>query len=130
MQMFLISRWPSTVILEPNHLPSYDSSLLTDLEVLCIQVANGKEASRQETHTCLNPFDSEFTYIFHWLRTCHIASHTKGSLSNKNLICPQEEENIVLAEASQSITQKPIGNYQYTRCKCFYGDQGVRKVRM
>lgn len=79
-------------------------------------------------HTHLNSLDSEVTYTFHWLRTCYIAT-LRGVWAIKNLLRTQEEENEVLAEASQCLTQKSIGNNWYTQYKCLFGDTRVRKVR-
>lgn len=82
-----------------------------------------KQVDKRHAHTHLNSLDSEVTYMFHWLITCHMAI-----LSNKNLICIQEEENTVTAEASQSPTQKPIGNYLHIKCEGLIGDTRVTKV--
>ena len=58
------------------------------------------------THILLNSLDSEDTNIFHRLRTCHVAILRESG--NEKVICAQEEENIILAEASLSLTQQPI----------------------
>lgn len=46
----------------------------------------------------LNSLDSEVTYIFHWLRTRHVAILRKSE--NENLIYTQEENIVWLKQAS------------------------------